>query len=611
VAAIAALVIVGGVVIWLSHVVRDETAPQRDSMRESRPDVVSVEKPAAVSTDFVGSQKCRECHHDVWKQYQTHPMSHSMGVVSDAAAPEDYERKTAFTAGQNRYRVERTEQGVRHHEIAADYAGKTIYDQAVDVHYAVGSGTHGRSYIIDRGGILFMSPISWYAGNGHRRWDLSPGYPREGHLRFERRAIDQCLSCHVGLANPKIGAVDRFQTPPFLELSIGCERCHGPGQEHVRLHQTMVAEDIEDPIVNPSRLDPSRRDAVCFQCHLQGQDTVLRYGRTDFDFRPGMHVGDVWTVLLEGPGVADDESTKAVGHVQQMLASRCYMESRGKLGCLSCHDPHSSVPEASAVGHYRLKCLVCHTDRGCSEPTAIRRRTSAEDSCVTCHMPRLDANDVPHSSRTDHRIVRRYDSQKQESSEAVHVGMPQIFDADAVKLSQAEMDRARGLFMSKLAMRQESAKLGAEVERLLTPWSQTAPDDLPVLNALALAAALQQKPERATAFWKAMLAISPENETALNSLALQAIALGRQHDALQFMDEYLAVNPWNVRMHGQRSWLLARLGRDAEAIDAAKQAIELDPSHAEAYHCLAAMYARLGRTEDSRRCEALYRRFAR
>lgn len=607
-----ALVLLAGVAISVWHFLfYDEAAAVRHPASEPHPAAEAPEKPAPVSQGFVGSQQCRECHRDIWDSFQTHPMSHSMAVTSDTAAPEDYDRRTSFTAGRCRYRVDRTETGVKHHEIAGDAAGRTIYDQAVDVQYAMGSGKRGRSYIIDRDGILFMSPISWYSEKGQGRWDLSPSYPVEGHQRFERRIVDRCVSCHVGLANPQPGAPDRYQTPAFLENSIGCERCHGPGKEHVQLHKSAVDAATTDPIVNPSKLDPSRREAVCNQCHLQGQENVLRYGRTDFDFRPGMHLGDVWSVLLEGTRVAeDDDSTKAVSQVEQMMASRCYRESKGTLGCTSCHDPHRSVSDVKRVEHYRAKCLACHTDRGCSESTAIRRQTSAEDSCVACHMSKLDANDVPHTSQTDHRVLRRKDSQTSTPFDAVNKHANRIFDSDTVKLSQAEEDRVRGLLLSKLAMRQESAKLGAEVERLLTPWSQAVKDDLPVLDALALSAALQRRSERATALWTAMLAISPEDESALMSLALQAMALGRQPEALQYLDRYLAVNPWNVRMHGQRSRLLAGLGRDQEAIDAARQAIELDPSHPEAYRWLVTLCARLGQMEESRRYEALYRQLA-
>jgi len=223
--------------------------------------------------------------------------------------------------------------------------------------------------------------------------------------------------------------------------------------------------------------------------------------------------------------VADDDSTKAVSQVEQMMASRCFRASEGKLGCISCHDPHDSISEANRVEHYRTKCLDCHADRGCTQPRELRREKSTEDSCVTCHMPRLGANDVPHTSQTDHRIVRRQGAQVKQPTRTIDLNIPRIFDTDTIDLPRHENERSRGLLLSLLAERQPSPPLAAEVERLLAPWSREHPDDLPVLDGLALAATLQQRPKEATAFWNTMLARSPDNETALNSLSLQGHCL--------------------------------------------------------------------------------------
>ena len=113
-----------------------------------------------------------------------------------------------------------------------DAAGKLVYEQSVEVQYAVGSGTNARTYLIDRGGIMFESPITWYAEK--RIWDLSPGYHENPSQRFNRRIPDGCIQCHAGHAAPTgDGTSNRFEEQPFLELGIGCERCHGPGKRHV------------------------------------------------------------------------------------------------------------------------------------------------------------------------------------------------------------------------------------------------------------------------------------------------------------------------------------------------------------------------------------------
>ena len=173
--------------------------------------------------------------------------------------------------------------------------------RSVEVHYVVGSGQRGRSYFIDRGGVMFLSPISWYSQQN--RWDLSPGYPDRNHLRFERPVSGRCLGCHAGRVNVEPGENDRFLHPSVRETAISCERCHGPGKAHVEFHRAASTPTTPDPIVNPAQLSPSKREAVCNACHLQGIEEVRRYGRTDFDFRPGMDLGEVWSIFVEGAGV--------------------------------------------------------------------------------------------------------------------------------------------------------------------------------------------------------------------------------------------------------------------------------------------------------------------
>src|SRR5439155_20877064 len=84
------------------------------------------------------------------------------------------------------------------------------------VHYAVGSGIHGRSYLIARGERLFMAPLSYYTSKA--AWDLSPGFDSGAYRDFLRPVTDSCLFCHTGTAR----AAD----------AISCERCHGPGEAH-------------------------------------------------------------------------------------------------------------------------------------------------------------------------------------------------------------------------------------------------------------------------------------------------------------------------------------------------------------------------------------------
>ena len=229
-------------------------------------------------------------------------MANTLASVADASPIEVIEDdSTEFEAQGCRYRVERLGDRMIHTEFMTDAAGKLVYEQSVEVQYAVGSGVTARTYLIDRGGIMFESPITWYTEK--RIWDLSPGYHENPRQRFNRRITDGCIQCHAGHAAPiGDGTSNRFEDPPFLELGIGCERCHGPGKRHVEKfeaddwnadHET--AEDML--IVNPARLDRRLEESVCYQCHMGGKRRILRQGKSFHDFRPGMATEDVWTVF--------------------------------------------------------------------------------------------------------------------------------------------------------------------------------------------------------------------------------------------------------------------------------------------------------------------------
>ena len=62
---------------------------------------------------------------------------------------------------------------------------------------------------------------------------MSPGYDRKDHQSFERPVGETCLFCHSGKPELAGKSINRVH---FKELSIGCERCHGPGSLHVSRH---------------------------------------------------------------------------------------------------------------------------------------------------------------------------------------------------------------------------------------------------------------------------------------------------------------------------------------------------------------------------------------
>lgn len=593
-AALTVVVAVAGGV-WLMWQ-PDRAAPAPRAARAKRP-VIEWQRPESVVEDYVGSKACAECHEGIYKTYQEHPMAHSAADVAEGSPIERFGGQSSFAGGAHiSYRAERTTTGVlRHSERRTDETGAELFEQQVDVKYAVGSGQRGRSYLIDRGGVLFLSPISWYSSKS--RWDVSPGYSQNGQPRFERRVGDRCLVCHVGRMNPAANLQDAYGEPRFFELSVGCENCHGSGGRHVALRRAGQADD--NSIVHPGKLDTDRRDAICYRCHLQGEGIFPRYGRRYDDFRPGERLDDVLMVFVRDPRVDRKGMTKAVSHVEQMRASKCFANSDGKLRCTSCHDPHSVPATAKAAVYFNSKCMVCHQNESCA--LSENKRGAEHNSCIACHMPKLEANDVPHAAQTDHRIVRRRASTEtvQPSHDVV------LFNNAESRVPAHEVARARGLLLTEWANNAGDLSLAAEAAELL---AGVAADDWPALEALASDYVLRYRHAEAIQLLQAVLHQNPNREPALRLLAFLHHDRGETKLARTYLERLIEINPWHAQFFGRLTYTLGRLGELEGGIRAAKKGLELDPTLAPLHGWLADIYQKLGDEPESRRHQELLRR---
>jgi Flp pilus assembly protein TadD len=556
--------------------------------------------PLPPASDFVGAAACTECHAEVARQYASHPMSRSLTHITKSVQIKDDSQDSGFStpvssqlAGSLRYYVEKRGDQILHHEVRYDENQQELYDQANEVHYELGSGQRGHSYLIDRGGLLFMSPVTWYSEKS--RWDLSPGYARN-NLRFERRVVDACVNCHSGRLSVDREVTNHFHSPPFLEEQIGCERCHGPGGKHIDYHRRQPTSNESDPIVNPERLVPHLRDAVCNQCHLQSEERILRYGRTEYDFRPGDSLNDIWTIFARDSEPGSSASNKAVSQTLQIMASRCYQKSSGRLGCIACHDPHASPAPEDRVEYYRSKCNSCHGQGAphCVQPADERRQLSGEDSCIDCHMPRLAASDVPHTSQTDHRIPRKPSTTPIIDTRESRLT---VFAADEADVPEWERQRARGLVMAKFATDEKNGVLAKQASTILEAVRQSIPNDIPVLLEIGTCYSLQGRPDLAMAAWREVLELDPENETALERLAILLQERREYHASVPVFDRLLKINPWRHDLYGRYALTLGHASQLGLGIQIAERGLELNPSAWQLHDWLADAYDLNGDTE--------------
>ena len=156
-----------------------------------------------------------------------------------------------------------------------------------DIAFVYGSRWKQR-YFTKIGDDYFPQPAQWdvthamwkryFVPNNADWW--APFYPPDNFKRPTGPLCDGCHSVNYDIATKTVN-----------EWNVGCERCHGPGSEH-------VARPVRATILNPARFDYVHANDTCIQCHSQGRPLKNPIEGKYYDWPVGFHVGlnlaDFW-----------------------------------------------------------------------------------------------------------------------------------------------------------------------------------------------------------------------------------------------------------------------------------------------------------------------------
>jgi Cytochrome c554 and c-prime len=236
----------------------------------------------------------------------------------------------------------------------------------------IGSGRKGQTYLYWKGNQLFQLPISYWTELN--QWVNSPGY-KDGNADFTRRVPPRCLECHATFFKSTPPPINQYQRSNFV-LGLACERCHGPGGNHLATQQAKQQASSGSDIVNPAKLSTERQIDLCALCHA-GLGEPAR--APVFSFLPGNRIAD----YLSLPSAGDEVKIDVHGsQVELLRRSRCFRESK-TMTCLTCHDVHTTQRDAAA---FSTHCLSCHKVASCG--LYAQRGESLAQNCVDCHMPK-------------------------------------------------------------------------------------------------------------------------------------------------------------------------------------------------------------------------------
>jgi len=506
---------------------------------------------------YVGSSACAQCHSEIYRRFSQTGMGRSMSSVTPAFLKSIPTPSVYFNQQQNRrFEVFSKEERLYQSESGTGADGKESFRDTHELEWIIGAGVNGFGAILQKDHHLFQAPLSFYSKTNS--WEPSPGY-EFADLGFNRPITAGCISCHSGLPNIVSESDGEFASTPFSELAIGCERCHGPGAAHVQLmsggtvpgSKKSASANIRDTrIVNPARLTSYLADNICMACHQTGDVRILKPGKTYQDIRPGYPLDDTLSIMMIPPTRESPPSVDHVEHYYSMTLSKCYRASKGRLSCITCHDPHVEPSREEAPAYFNGKCLTCHTNQSCKLPLTVRLQRNPANNCIGCHMPKRDIQVISHSSATNHRIVATPDEPFPDVTFTQTTAvLPDLIHLNPVHRPAPGQQAAPPPLLTLLQAYGELAENKPEYVaaylKVLGQLEQTQPDDPLIQAALGRRDLKKGDFSSAASHLRLSLERRPAVATTYTDLADALSHLGQTGEALPLIEKAIQLDPFN------------------------------------------------------------------
>jgi hypothetical protein len=321
---------------------------------------------------FAGSQSCARCHAAIYAQHLQSFHHLTTAPANKQTLKGDFDSANRIFFNDHLFIAAERKQDSFYQ--TAYSSGVPKLSRPFDI--VVGSGRRGQTSIYWFQNYLFQLPLTWFTETNE--WTLSPGYSRK--VDFNRSITSRCVECHSTYFQEitnKDSKADEFSKTNFI-LGVECEKCHGPGSEHIAFHEKNPAEKAGHAILNPAKFSRLQSLDLCRLCH----GGALTKSKPSFSFQPGDKLFDFFQQNAGKPVSELDVHGNQYG---MLAASKCFNNS--EMTCLSCHDAHAN--ESTRAAQFYVKCESCH--KPASHNTCTLASTVSqgflENNCINCHMP--------------------------------------------------------------------------------------------------------------------------------------------------------------------------------------------------------------------------------
>jgi tetratricopeptide (TPR) repeat protein len=341
---------------------------------------------------YVGGASCVSCHREVSRNHEksrhARTFHHGRGLLDlpfpdrPLADPDDPKVAHNFKREKDKISVE-TRTGDKVYQVIVEYAFG-ISDQYVTM---IGRDQERNFRALRLSSYHTAEGVAWGPTSGDVPDSNSAENIRGEAIRV-RDGVVRCLYCHVTFYRDfRDPPPEQGRSPAAADTAIGCERCHGPGGNHLK---AIKGNFKDSAIMNAGEGGASGIGKLCADCHIVGSPEEIKSAPEDPRF-------------VRSPGIT-------------LTFSRCFTESEGALSCLTCHDAHRD--DQGPALFYEKQCLSCHSETPRTEkPDGARAVASSSHAarpnpvcpvnptskCLECHMPKVPIAAL-HRELTDHFI---------------------------------------------------------------------------------------------------------------------------------------------------------------------------------------------------------------
>ncbi len=548
-----------------------------------------AQEPAAANP-YVDASTCATCHADIARSYANTGMARSFYPLraADVPSPKPYFHAASGTW----YEIVAKEGGWVQRWWQDGLNGQQENSGESKIDFVMGSGNHVRTYLHRTArGTLTMLPLAWYSEDGGT-WALNPGLDVSDPQGNRKIGYD-CMFCHnsypsaipPGHEDPRAEPV----YPEKLPQGIDCQRCHGPGGNHIKVvgQAGAKAADIRASIVNPARLGKDRAMEVCMQCHLETSsfplpNAIRRFDREPFSYRAGEPLSSFELFFDHAPGTGRDAKFEIVNSVYRLRQSQCFLQSKGDLGCTTCHDPHNIQHGQEAASGYNQKCVGCH-----QAGTIAVQSHSAGSDCVSCHMPKRRTEDVIHVVMTDHLIQRR--------APADPLAMfPEKRGSEADYRGEVVPYGEKDDLYTAVAQVMHRSNLEAGIPRLQAEIARQKPQRPEPYIELGDGLQKVGRSQEAAAAYRVAIEKRPDSALLWARLAMPLRSLRQSREPLEALLKAVELDPNDPDAWYNLGLLQSDLGDKRSAIDAFRKSIALDSEFADSRNALGTALAETG-----------------